>query len=109
MPDGFEAELLPEDWERFEEILQNSTMRVPAMETAEVRSCSTGPEAFTPDGEFILGESEVGASGWRPASARTAWPGAGGMGWQMAEWVVDGEPELDLWHMDIRRFGRQYR
>ena len=58
-PDGFEAQLLPEDWERFDELLANSVERVPAMETAEVRKLFNGPEAFTPDGEFILGESDV--------------------------------------------------
>ena len=109
VPDGFEAELLPEDWERFEEILQNSTMRVPAMETAEVRKLFNGPEAFTPDGEFILGESDVGGFWVAAGFCAHGLAGAGGMGWQMAEWVVDGEPSLDLWHMDIRRFGRQYR
>jgi 4-methylaminobutanoate oxidase (formaldehyde-forming) len=109
VPDGFEAELLPEDWERFEEILQNSTMRVPAMETAEVRKLFNGPEAFTPDGEFILGESDVGGFWVAAGFCAHGLAGAGGMGWQMAEWVVNGEPGLDLWHMDIRRFGRQYR
>ena len=59
VPDGFEAQLLPEDWERFDELLTNSVERVPAMETAEVRKLFNGPEAFTPDGEFILGESDV--------------------------------------------------
>ena len=49
------------------------------------------------------------ASGSRRGSARTASPGAGGIGKVMAEWIVDGQPEWDLWHMDIRRFGRQYR
>src|SRR5690242_16832903 len=109
VPDGFEAELLPEDWERFDEILQNSTMRVPAMETAEVRKLFNGPEAFTPDGEFILGESDVGGFWVAAGFCAHGLAGAGGMGWQMAEWVVNGEPGLDLWHMDIRRFGRQYR
>src|SRR4029079_1663865 len=122
VPDGFEAELLPEDWERVEEILQNSTMRVPAMETAEVRKLFNGPEAFTPDGEFILGESDVrgvwvgpwmcahgaAVSGPPAELCPPGLPAAGGMGWQRAEWIVNGEPSLDLWHMDSRRFGRQY-
>src|SRR5436190_1192090 len=59
VPDGFEAQLLPEDWDRFEELLGNSIRRVPAMESAEVKKLFNGPEAFTPDGEFILGESDV--------------------------------------------------
>ena len=109
VPDGFEAELLPEDWERFDEILQNSIMRVPAMETAEVRKLFNGPEAFTPDGEFILGESEVPGFWVAAGFCAHGLAGAGGIGWQMAEWIAEGEPSLDLWHMDIRRFGGQYR
>jgi 4-methylaminobutanoate oxidase (formaldehyde-forming) len=109
VPDGFEAELLPEDWERFDEILQNSVMRVPAMETAEVRKLFNGPEAFTPDGEFILGESEVPGFWVAAGFCAHGLAGAGGIGWQIAEWIAEGEPSLDLWHMDIRRFGAQYR
>jgi glycine cleavage system T protein len=109
VPDGFEAQLLPEDWDRFEELLQNSIVRVPAMESAEVRKLFNGPEAFTPDGEFILGESDVPGFWVAAGFCAHGLAGAGGMGWQMAEWIVNGEPSLDIWHMDIRRFGRQYR
>jgi 4-methylaminobutanoate oxidase (formaldehyde-forming) len=109
VPDGFEAQLLPEDWERFDELLQNSIRRVPAMEQAEVKKLFNGPEAFTPDGEFILGESDVPGFWVAAGFCAHGLAGAGGMGWQMAEWIVNGEPSLDLWHMDIRRFGRQYR
>ena len=58
-PDGFEAALLTEDWDRFEELSTNAIRRVPAMETAQVKRFFNGPEAFTPDGEFCLGESRV--------------------------------------------------
>ena len=109
VPDGFDAALLPEDWDRFDEILQNSIMRVPAMESAEVRKLFNGPEAFTPDGEFILGESEVPGFWVAAGFCAHGLAGAGGIGWQMAEWIAEGEPGLDLWHMDIRRFGGQYR
>jgi glycine cleavage system T protein len=109
VPDGFEAQLLPEDWDRFDELLTNSIERVPAMESAEVRKLFNGPEAFTPDGEFILGESDVPGFWVAAGFCAHGLAGAGGMGWQMAEWIVNGEPSLDLWHMDSRRFGRQYR
>ncbi|HVI20142.1 MAG TPA: FAD-dependent oxidoreductase, partial [Gaiellales bacterium] len=109
VPDGFEAQLLPEDWERFDELLGNSIKRVPTMEQAEVRKLFNGPEAFTPDGEFILGESDVPGFWVAAGFCAHGLAGAGGMGWQMAEWIVNGEPSLDIWHMDIRRFGRQYR
>src|SRR5207244_761350 len=67
------------------------------------------PEAFTPDNEFLLGESAV--RGFYVAAGFCAHgiAGAGGMGAAMAEWIIDGEPSLDLWKMDLRRFGGQYR
>src|SRR4051812_16185054 len=108
VPDGFEAQLLPEDWERFDELLGNSIRRVPAMEAAEVKKLFNGPEAFTPDGEFILGEAAVPGFWVAAGFCAHGLAGAGGMGWQVAEWIVNGEPSLDLWHMDSRRFGRQY-
>jgi len=108
VPDGFEAQLLPEDWARFEPLLEAAVERVPAMETAEVRKLYNGPEAFTPDGEFILGESAVPGFWVAAGFCAHGLAGAGGMGWQVAEWIVNGEPSLDLWHMDSRRFGRQY-
>ena len=68
-----------------------------------------GPEAFTPDNEFILGESEVRGFFVAAGFCAHGIAGTGGIGQQMARWIVDGEPELDLWKMDIRRFGGQYR
>ena len=64
-----------------------------------------GPEAFTPDNEFILGESEVRGFFVAAGFCAHGIAGTGGIGQQMAHWIVDGEPELDLWKMDIRRFG----
>ena len=92
VPDGFEAQLLPEDWERFEELLTNSIKRVPSMEQAEVRKLFNGPEAFTPDGEFILGESDVPGFWVAAGFCAHGLAGAGGMGWQMAEWIVTASP-----------------
>ncbi len=109
IPDGFEAQLLTEDWDRFEELMAGAVRRVPAIEHAEVKRFFNGPEAFTPDGEFILGESEVPGFWVAAGFCAHGLAGAGGIGKVMAEWIVDGEPEYDLWHMDIRRFGRHYR
>ena len=90
--------------------MEGSIRRVPAMEDAEVKKFFNGPEAFTPDGEFILGRVRgARASGSPPGFCAHGLAGAGGIGKVMAEWIVDGQPEWDLWHMDIRRFGRQYR
>ena len=109
VPDDFEARLLPEDWERMEEILANSMDRVPIMETQPVKKFFNGPEAFTPDAEFILGESDVPGFFVAAGFCAHGLAGAGGVGKVMAEWIVDGQPEWDLWHMDIRRFNRHYR
>ena len=76
---------------------------------AGVSRMINGPEAFTPDNEFILGESEVRGFFVAAGFCAHGIAGAGGIGRQMASWIVDGEPELDLWKMDIRRFGAQYR
>jgi glycine cleavage system aminomethyltransferase T/glycine/D-amino acid oxidase-like deaminating enzyme len=109
IPEGFEAQLLTWDYERFEELMEGSIRRVPAMEEAQVKKFFNGPEAFTPDGEFILGQSEVPGFWVAAGFCAHGLAGAGGIGKVMAEWIVDGQPEWDLWHMDIRRFGRQYR
>jgi glycine cleavage system aminomethyltransferase T/glycine/D-amino acid oxidase-like deaminating enzyme len=109
VPDDFEARLLPEDWERMEEIQANSIERVPIMETQPVKKFFNGPEAFTPDAEFILGESDVPGFFVAGGFCAHGLAGAGGVGKVMAEWIVDGQPEWDLWHMDIRRFSRHYR
>ena len=109
IPAGFEAQLLTWDYERFEELMEGSIRRVPAMEEAQVKKFFNGPEAFTPDGEFILGESEVPGFWAAAGFCAHGLAGAGGIGKVMAEWIVEGQPEWDLWHMDIRRFGRQYR
>jgi 4-methylaminobutanoate oxidase (formaldehyde-forming) len=104
----FNGKLLAPDWPRFEEIMAGAVRRVPAIENAGVSRIINGPEGFTPDNEFILGESEV--RGFFVAAGFSAHgiAGAGGIGRQVASWIVDGEPELDLWQMDIRRFGGQH-
>jgi len=109
IPADFNHRLLDPDWPRFGPIMEGAVRRVPAMEHASVTRMVNGPEAFTPDNEYILGESEV--RGFFVAAGFSAHgiAGAGGIGRQMASWIVDGEPELDLWKMDIRRFGAQYR
>ncbi|MGZ8633212.1 MAG: GcvT family protein [Solirubrobacteraceae bacterium] len=115
-PDGLDAIapdfngiLLEEDWDRFEEIAVNSRKRVPAMEDVKVTRLINGPEAFTPDNEFLLGESEVRGFFVAAGFCAHGLAGAGGLGKAMAEWIVAGEPAMDLWEMDIRRFGAHYR
>lgn len=109
VPADFNGKLLAPDWPRFGEIMEGAVRRVPAIETAEVTRLINGPEAFTPDNEFILGESEVGGFFVAAGFCAHGIAGAGGIGQQVARWIVDGEPDLDLWPMDVRRFGAQYR
>jgi glycine cleavage system aminomethyltransferase T/glycine/D-amino acid oxidase-like deaminating enzyme len=109
IPPDFNGRLLEEDWDRFEEITENSKRRVPAMEQITVTKLINGPEAFTPDNEFCLGETEVGGFFVCAGFCAHGLAGAGGIGKVVAEWIAEGEPGLDLWHMDIRRFGAQYR
>jgi 4-methylaminobutanoate oxidase (formaldehyde-forming) len=109
IPPDFNGRLLEEDWERFEEITENSKRRVPAMDRIRVTKLINGPEAFTPDNEFCLGESEVAGFFVCAGFCAHGLAGAGGIGKVVAEWIVAGEPSLDLWEMDIRRFGPQYR
>jgi glycine cleavage system aminomethyltransferase T/glycine/D-amino acid oxidase-like deaminating enzyme len=109
VPKDFNGKLLNEDWPRLEEIAINSSMRVPAMASAPIRKIINGPEAFTPDNEFCLGPTSV--KGFFVAAGFCAHgiAGAGGVGREMAAWLLDGHPTMDLWEMDVRRFGAQYR
>ena len=108
IPSDFNGRLLAEDWDRFIEITENAQVRVPALSNVGVRKLINGPEGFTPDNEFCLGETEVGGFFVAAGFCAHGIAGAGGIGKVMAEWIIDGEPSMDLWHMDIRRFGRQY-
>lgn len=109
IPEGFIFSLLNPDWEHFEPLMANMIERVPALEHAGVRELINGPEAFTPDGNFILGEAPnvknyfVGA-GFNAFGIASA----GGAGKALAEWIVGGQPSLDLWTVDICRFHKHH-
>ena len=109
IPADFNGKLLAPDMDRFQPIMEGAIRRVPSMADAGVNRVINGPEGFTPDNEFILGESEIGGFFVAAGFSAHGIAGAGGIGRQMASWIVDGEPELDLWKMDIRRFGPAYR
>jgi 4-methylaminobutanoate oxidase (formaldehyde-forming) len=109
IPADFNAKLLPEDWPRFEEIATNAQRRVPIMADLGVRRLINGPEAFTPDNEFCLGETDVAGLFVAAGFCAHGIAGAGGIGKVLAEWIVAGRPSLDVSHMDVNRFGRQYR
>jgi glycine cleavage system aminomethyltransferase T/glycine/D-amino acid oxidase-like deaminating enzyme len=108
IPADFNGRLLDEDWPRFEELMTNAIVRVPSLEDAEVVKLINGPEAFTPDGEFILGPTDVRGFWVAAGFCAHGLAGAGGMGKLVAEWIVEGRPSLDVWEMDSRRFGPHY-
>ena len=101
------AKLLPEDWDALRGA-DDERDRPRARRSRTPRSCGSinGPEAFTPDGEFILGESDVRGFWVAAGFCAHGLAGAGGMGQLVAEWIVEGTPSLDVWDMDSRRFGR---
>jgi glycine cleavage system aminomethyltransferase T/glycine/D-amino acid oxidase-like deaminating enzyme len=109
IPADFNGRLLEEDWPRFEEIAANSSRRVPVMDEITVTRLINGPEAFTPDNEFCLGESELRGFFVAAGFCAHGLAGAGGLGRVMAEWILEGEPSSDVWEMDIRRFGPHFR
>jgi glycine cleavage system T protein len=109
IPPDFNHRLLPPDWDRFEELSDGAQRRVPVLRQAGISQMVNGPEAFTPDGEFILGESDVRGLFVAAGFCAHGIAGAGGVGKVLAEWIVEGEPSMDVWKMDIRRFGRHYR
>lgn len=109
IPQGFHFALLDSDFDHFEPIMEQALGRVPGLQTAGIKQLLNGPESFTPDGNFILGEAPelknffVGA-GFNAFGIASA----GGAGMALAEWVAKGEPPYDLWPVDIRRFGRPH-
>jgi len=105
IPEGFEFRLLPEDWDQFEILMRNAIHRTPCLETAPVKMLLNGPESFTLDGNFILGEAPEVAGYFVCAGFNSAGiANAGGAGSLIAQWIVDGEAPVDLWDVDIRRF-----
>ncbi len=106
VPADFAHQLLPEDWDHFEPMMELALGRVPALETAGIKQLINGPESFTPDGNFILGEAPE-VSGVFVGAGFNAFgiAAGGGAGMALAEWVATGHPPFDLWAVDIRRFG----
>lgn len=108
-PQGFHYTLLDNDFDHFTPIMELALGRVPALETAGIKQMINGPESFTPDGMFILGEAPE-QPGFFVGAGFNAFgiASGGGAGMALAEWVAKGEAPFDLWPADIRRFGRPH-
>ena len=105
IPSTFQFELLGEDWDQFEPLMTAALHRTPCLQTAEIKMLLNGPESFTPDGNFILGEAPELKNYFVCAGFNSAGiANSGGAGRLMAEWIIGGEPSTDLWDVDIRRF-----
>ncbi len=105
-PEDFSFTLLDANWEHFEPMMAMALPRVPALEVAGVKQLVNGPESFTPDGNFILGEAPE-LRGFFVGAGFNAFgiAAGGGAGKALAEWIVADEPPYDLWAVDLRRFG----
>jgi 4-methylaminobutanoate oxidase (formaldehyde-forming) len=108
IPQDFNNKLLPPDWERFTPLMENAIKRVPILEHAEVNMLLNGPEGFTPDAEFLLGPTTVKGFWAAAAFCAHGLASAGGIGKALAEWIIEGHPEWNLWRLDLRRFGSNY-
>jgi sarcosine dehydrogenase len=105
IPDDFEFGIFPDDWEQFQILMDNALIRVPQLEKTGIKTFMNGPESFTPDMNYILGEAPQLRGFYVGAGFNsTGIASSGGAGMALAEWIVAGEPTLDLWPVDIRRF-----
>ncbi|MBT5926247.1 MAG: GcvT family protein [Verrucomicrobia bacterium] len=107
IPSNFSFELLEADWEKYREPLRAGEWRIPKLKEAGYEKFVNGPESFTPDNQFLLGETPelkglFVSAGFNSAGIACA----GGAGKYLAEWMSEGEPTMDLWAVDIRRFGK---
>ncbi|MEO1380688.1 MAG: FAD-dependent oxidoreductase, partial [Pseudomonadota bacterium] len=109
IPKGFHYTLLDNDTDHFEPMMELALGRVPALEHAGIKQMINGPESFTTDGNFILGEALELKNFYVGAGFNAFGIAAGGgAGMALAEWVAKGAPPYDLWSVDIRRFGRPH-
>ena len=104
IPEDFEFDSLPEDFDHFEPILERAVERFPVLAEAGIQTFFNGPESFTPDDRYILGEAPelqhfFVAAGFNSVGIQSA----GGAGMVLAEWMDSGNAPIDLWDVDIRR------
>ena len=102
--EDFMFDTLPEDWDHFQPILEQAMNRLPLFETAGIHTFFNGPESFTPDDRYYLGEAPELGGYWVAAGYNSVGiAGSGGAGMALAHWIVEGSAPFDLWEVDIRR------
>jgi len=105
MPWSFGQELYESNYDRFEQIALPAMQRLPILQELGIRTLINGPIPVSPDGEPIMGQPN-GLDNFYVACGFTAGiAGCGGAGRALAAWIVDGDPGMDLWSFDVRRFG----
>ncbi|MEM6905305.1 MAG: FAD-dependent oxidoreductase, partial [Pseudomonadota bacterium] len=110
IPEKFDFQLLPSNFDHFEQLVELALPRVPKLAEVGAKQLINGPESFTPDGNFIMGEApEIGNVFIGAGFNAFGIAAGGGAGMALAAWVAKGEPPYDLWPVDIRRFGRPHQ
>ncbi len=105
VPQDWQFRLFDDDYDHFEQHMEQALTRVPALADVGIKRMINGPESFTPDGNFILGAAPECTNMYVGAGFNAfGIASGGGAGWVLAEWAMTGEAPLDLWVVDIRRF-----
>ena len=105
VPEGFGQQLLEGNFDRFQVLAEAAFKRTPVIETVGVRQLVNGPIPYSADGEYVMGKAPELDNVFVAAGFTYGIAGGGGAGEMMAEWIVAGKPSLDIWPLDIRRFG----
>ena len=109
LDENFSFSLLPEDWDHFEPMMVNALHRLPALEHAEVKMLLNGPESFTPDGTFMLGETAETKGLYLGCGMNSVgMASGGGAGMNLAHCIVHGHTAYDLSEADAQRFSPVY-
>jgi sarcosine dehydrogenase len=101
-------ELFPPDYDRFEPLGAAAAARMPAFGEAGIRTWVNGPIPFSPDAEPLMGPTGEVTNLFHCCGFSAGIAAAGGAGQAMAAWIIDGDPGMDLWPFDARRFGRPH-
>ena len=104
-PWDFGHELLPPNLEHIADRLELAFERIPALANAGIKDAINGPFTFGPDGNPMIGPVPGMKNYWCAVGVMAGFCQGGGVGLTMAEWMIDGEPSIDVWAMDVARFG----
>ncbi len=104
-PWNFGHELLPDDFDKIEHSIAFAYKRYPILERAGVKTVIHGPFTFAPDGNPLVGPVPGMRNYWAACAVMAGFSQGGGVGLSLAQWMVEGEPERDVFAMDVARFG----